>query len=27
VAEPNPAVSTQKAVDELGWRPDFRSPA
>ena len=27
VAEPNPAVSTQKAVDELGWRPDFRLPA
>ncbi|BCH00191.1 dTDP-glucose 4,6-dehydratase [Mesorhizobium sp. 131-2-5] len=27
VAEPNPAVSTQKAVDEFGWRPDFRLPA
>ncbi|PBC21671.1 NAD-dependent epimerase/dehydratase family protein [Mesorhizobium sp. WSM4307] len=27
VAEPNPAVSTQKAVEELGWRADFRLPA
>lgn len=27
VTEPNPAVSTQKAVGELGWRADFRLPA
>jgi len=27
VAEPNPAVSTQKAIKELGWRADFRLPA
>jgi len=27
VAEPNQAVSTQKAVEELGWRADFRLPA
>ncbi|TPK58832.1 NAD-dependent epimerase/dehydratase family protein [Mesorhizobium sp. B2-4-19] len=27
VAEPNPAVSTHKAVEELGWRADFRLPA
>ena len=27
VAEPNPAVSTQKAIEELGWRADFRLPA
>ncbi|QKD06241.1 NAD-dependent epimerase/dehydratase family protein [Mesorhizobium loti] len=27
VAEPNLAVSTQKAVEELGWRADFRLPA
>ncbi|GLQ77073.1 dTDP-glucose 4,6-dehydratase [Mesorhizobium huakuii] len=27
VAEPNRAVSTQKAVEELGWRADFRLPA
>ncbi|MGX7874790.1 NAD-dependent epimerase/dehydratase family protein [Mesorhizobium sp. ORM6] len=26
VAEPNPVVSTQKAIDELGWRADFRLP-
>ncbi|MBN9221204.1 MAG: NAD(P)-dependent oxidoreductase [Mesorhizobium sp.] len=27
VAEPNQAVSTRKAVEELGWRADFRLPA
>ncbi|MBZ9922397.1 NAD(P)-dependent oxidoreductase [Mesorhizobium sp. BR1-1-7] len=27
VAEPNEAVSTRKAVEELGWRADFRLPA
>jgi nucleoside-diphosphate-sugar epimerase len=27
VAEPNQAVSTQNAVEELGWRADFRLPA
>lgn len=27
VAEPNQAVSTQRAVEELGWRADFRLPA
>ena len=27
VAEPNPAVSTLKAIKELGWRADFRLPA
>lgn len=27
VAEPNQAVSTQKAVEELGWRADFRLSA
>lgn len=26
VAEPNQTVSTQKAVEELGWRADFRLP-
>lgn len=27
VAEPNQAVSTQKSVEQLGWRADFRLPA
>ncbi|MBZ9670554.1 NAD-dependent epimerase/dehydratase family protein [Mesorhizobium sp. ES1-3] len=27
VAEPNGAVSTRKAAEELGWRADFRLPA
>lgn len=27
VAEPNQSVSTQKAVEELGWRAGFRLPA
>ncbi|WP_027056808.1 NAD-dependent epimerase/dehydratase family protein [Mesorhizobium erdmanii] len=27
VAEPNQAVATQKAVEQLGWRADFRLPA
>ncbi|MEI9431007.1 NAD-dependent epimerase/dehydratase family protein [Mesorhizobium sp. Cs1299R1N3] len=27
VAEPNEAVSTRKAAEELGWRADFRLPA
>ncbi|RUX04820.1 MULTISPECIES: NAD(P)-dependent oxidoreductase [unclassified Mesorhizobium] len=27
IAEPNEAVSTRKAAEELGWRADFRLPA
>jgi hypothetical protein len=27
VAEPGRHVTSEKAISELGWRPDFRLPA